>query len=121
MIEYVEKIEEELNIISNALTRTRALLDNLERQIERQEQPKRSLYWLASNSGRRDGHFIEVFEKNRVSCSCPGFINRSYCWASSWVQKNYSARRMVKYPYSDRSFDERAYPLNQVGFRVDPK
>lgn len=45
----------------------------------------RKLYYVPSKSGRRYGHYIEVFE-NSISCTCPGFRNRFYCHAVRTIQ-----------------------------------
>lgn len=46
----------------------------------------RKLYFVPSKSGRRYGHYIEVFEDG-VRCTCPGFLNRGYCHASRSIQE----------------------------------
>lgn len=42
------------------------------------------LYYVPSRSGNTSGHYIER-NGNIVSCTCPGFTNRGYCWASNQI------------------------------------
>lgn len=46
----------------------------------------RTRYFVASKSGTTKGHYITLFSDATVDCSCPGFVNRGYCWASNKVK-----------------------------------
>jgi hypothetical protein len=45
-----------------------------------------TLYFIASRSGGQ-GHYIEK-HGNNIWCSCLGFINRGYCWASNKIKND---------------------------------
>jgi len=43
-------------------------------------------YFVASRSGLTKGHYIRLYADGSVDCTCPGFINRGYCWATNKVK-----------------------------------
>ena len=63
----------------------------------------RKLYYVPSKSGRRYGHYIEVLE-NSIRCTCPGFKNRYYCWATREIQKGVGIYKYI-WLSSHKEFD----------------
>jgi len=51
-------------------------------------------YFVASRSGLTKGHYIRLFYDGSLDCTCPGFVNRGYCWATNKVKANASALPM---------------------------
>lgn len=45
-------------------------------------------YFIPSKSGTTQGHYIRRYTDYSVDCTCPGYVNRGYCWASTKVLNN---------------------------------
>lgn len=61
-------------------------------------------YFIPSKSGLTLGHYIRK-NKSLVDCTCPGFVNRGYCWASSKIKSNDLDTYKYYWNKSARDFD----------------
>jgi hypothetical protein len=73
---------------AKSLTIGNGLILPTESNVKLSESPIQARYYVASKSGLTRGHYIYRYSDGSVDCTCPGFVNRGYCWASTKIKSN---------------------------------